>query len=118
FRPAGDDRAGSGAAGIAVRLHGAAGPGRAAAWRAFPAVAVSAARIAAPRRPRLRCRRVDDGRQPNARRLDPRIPGAVVLGAQPLAGLTMDEIEIADYDPRWPALYEAERERLLLSCFL
>ena len=30
----------------------------------------------------------------------------------------MDEIEITDYDPLWPALYEAERERLLLSCFL
>jgi len=36
----------------------------------------------------------------------------MVLGAQPLAGLIMDEIEIVPYDPDWPTLYVAERERL------
>jgi GrpB-like predicted nucleotidyltransferase (UPF0157 family) len=36
----------------------------------------------------------------------------MVLGAQPLAGLIMDEIEIVPYDPDWPILYAAERERL------
>ena len=37
----------------------------------------------------------------------------MVLGPQPLARLSVDEIEIAPHDPGWPALYEAERAWLV-----
>ena len=64
---------------LRFRLRRAAGPGRAAARRAFPADRFPASALAAQRRPSRRCRRPDGAGQRDPGGLDPRPPRAMVL---------------------------------------